>query len=63
MANTQITPFQLTDQFTMDSFNQRVNETNIALQNKSQEIDKIKQDIADVQEALVGVSDLIGGDV
>ena len=35
MANNQITPFQLTDQFTMDNFNQRINETNIALQNKS----------------------------
>lgn len=33
MANNQITPFQLTDQFTMDNFNQRINETNIALQN------------------------------
>ena len=32
MANNQITPFQLTDQFTMDNFNQRINETNIALQ-------------------------------
>ena len=35
MANNQITPFQLTDQFTMDNFNQRINETNIALQNKA----------------------------
>ena len=34
MANTQITPFQLTDQFTMDNFNQRINETNTTLQNK-----------------------------
>ena len=34
MANNQITPFQLTDQFTMDNFNQRINETNTALQNK-----------------------------
>ena len=34
MANNQITPFQLTDQFTMDNFNQRINETNIALQKK-----------------------------
>ena len=33
MANNQITPFQLTDQFTMDNFNQRINETNTALQN------------------------------
>ena len=33
MANTQITPFQLTDQFTMDNFNQRINEINTALQN------------------------------
>ena len=33
MADNQITPFQLTDQFTMDNFNQRINETNIALQN------------------------------
>ena len=32
MADKQITPFQLTDQFTMDNFNQRINETNIALQ-------------------------------
>ena len=32
MADNQITPFQLTDQFTMDNFNQRINETNIALQ-------------------------------
>ena len=35
MADKQITPFQLTDQFTMDNFNQRINETNIALQNKA----------------------------
>ena len=35
MADNQITPFQLTDQFTMDNFNQRINETNTALQNKS----------------------------
>ena len=34
MANNQITPFQLTDQFTMDNFNQRINETNTSLQNK-----------------------------
>ena len=34
MADKQITPFQLTDQFTMDNFNQRINETNIALQSK-----------------------------
>ena len=34
MADNQITPFQLTDQFTMDNFNQRINETNIALQKK-----------------------------
>ena len=33
MADNQITPFQLTDQFTMDNFNQRINETNTALQN------------------------------
>ena len=36
MADNQITPFQLTDQFTMDNFNQRINETNIALQNKAE---------------------------
>ena len=35
MVNNQITPFQLTDQFTMDNFNQRINETNTALQNKA----------------------------
>lgn len=35
MANNQITPFQLTDQFTMDNFNQRINETNTALQNNN----------------------------
>ena len=35
MANNQITPFQLTDQFTMDNFNQRINETNTALQKKA----------------------------
>ena len=35
MAGNQITPFQLTDQFTMDNFNQRINETNTALQNKA----------------------------
>ena len=35
IAYYQITPFQLTDQFTMDNFNQRINETNIALQNKA----------------------------
>ena len=34
MADNQITPFQLTDQFTMDNFNQRINETNTALQKK-----------------------------
>ena len=34
MADKQITPFQLTDQFTMDNFNQRINETNTLLQNK-----------------------------
>ena len=33
MADNQITPFQLTDQFKMDNFNQRINETNIALAN------------------------------
>lgn len=36
MANNQITPFQLTDQFTMDNFNQRINETNTALQKKAE---------------------------
>lgn len=35
MANNQITPFQLTDQFTMNNFNQRINETNTALQKKA----------------------------
>ena len=35
MANNQITPFQLTDQFTMDNFNQRINEANTAFQNIS----------------------------
>ena len=40
MANTQITPFQLTDQFTMDNFNQRIDETNTALQNKADTIKK-----------------------
>ena len=35
MADNQITPFQLTDQFTMDNFNQRINEANIAFQNIS----------------------------
>ena len=35
MANNQITPFQLTDEFTMDNFNQRINETNTALQKKA----------------------------
>ena len=35
MADNQITPFQLTDQFTMDNFNQRINEINTALQNKA----------------------------
>ena len=35
MANNQITPFQLTDQFTMDNFNQRIDETNTALQKKA----------------------------
>ena len=33
MANNQITPFQLTDQFTMDNFNQRIEEINTALDN------------------------------
>ena len=36
MADNQITPFQLTDQFTMDNFNQRIDETNIALQKKEE---------------------------
>ena len=35
MADNKITPFQLTDQFTMDNFNQRINEINTALQNKA----------------------------
>ena len=35
MADKQITPFQLTDQFTMDNFNQRINETNTALAQKA----------------------------
>lgn len=35
MANTQITPFQLTDKFTMDNFNQRIDETNTALAQKA----------------------------
>ena len=35
MANNQITPFQLTDQFTMDNFNQRIDETNTLLQKKA----------------------------
>ncbi len=35
MANTQITPFQLTDKFTMDNFNQRIDETNTALSQKA----------------------------
>ena len=35
MADNQVTPFQLTDQFTMDNFNQRINETNTALQKKA----------------------------
>ena len=35
MADNQITPFQLTDQFTMNNFNQRINETNTALQKKA----------------------------
>ena len=35
MADNQITPFQLTDQFTMDNFNQRIDETNTALQKKA----------------------------
>ena len=34
MTNNQITQFQITDQLTMDNFNQRINETNTALQNK-----------------------------
>ena len=42
MADNQITPFQLTDQFTMDNFNQRINETNIALQKKATvELDEV----------------------
>ena len=35
MADKQVTPFQLTDQFTMDNFNQRIEETNTALQKKA----------------------------
>ena len=35
MADNQVTPFQLTDQFTMENFNQRIEETNTALANKS----------------------------
>ena len=47
MADNQITPFQLTDQFTMDNFNQRINETNIALQKKADTsvIDQIENDV------------------
>ena len=45
MANNQITPFQLTDQFTMDNFNQRINETNTALQNKADAIAPVLHDI------------------
>ena len=36
MADNQITPFQLTDQFTMDNFNQCINETNTLLQKKAE---------------------------
>ena len=35
MADKQVTPFQLTDQFTMENFNQRIEETNTALANKT----------------------------
>ena len=47
MAENQITPFQLTDQFTMDTFNQRINETNIALQKKADTsvIEQIENDV------------------
>ena len=47
MADNQITPFQLTDQFTMDNFNQRINETNTALQKKADTsvIDQIENDV------------------
>ena len=44
MADNQITPFQLTDQFTMDNFNQRINETNTALQNKAEKIEVSESD-------------------
>ena len=40
MADNQITPFQLTAQFTMDNFNQRIDETNTALQKKADAIKK-----------------------
>ena len=47
MADNQITPFQLTDQFTMDNFNQRINETNTSLQKKADTsvIDQIENDV------------------
>lgn len=35
MADKQVTPFQLTDQFTMENFNQRIEETNTALAKKA----------------------------
>ena len=46
MANNQITPFQLTDQFTMDNFNQRINETNTALQKKMDAVTQAEHELS-----------------
>ena len=54
MANNQITPFRLTDQFTMDNFNQRINETNTALQNN----DPRRWGIGGVSKELTSSDDL-----
>ena len=52
MADKQVTPFQLTDQFTMNNFNQRINETNTALEN----IDTYtKQQIEEINTALQNI--------
>lgn len=52
MADKPITQFQLADQFTMDNFNQRIEETNTALEN----IDTYtKQQIEEINTALQNI--------
>ncbi len=52
MADKQITQFQLTDQFTMDNFNQRIVEINTALESINA---YTKQQIAEINTALKSI--------